>query len=56
LLSLTYYDPDRAWLEGVLTRIIEDPETERLRALAVTCLGHVARLHGAINQRVVVPL
>jgi hypothetical protein len=39
LLSLTYYDPEGAWLEGVLTRIVEDPESGQLRALAVTCLG-----------------
>jgi hypothetical protein len=56
LLSLVCYSPERAWLEGVLTRIIEDPETEQLRALAVTCLGHAARLYGAIDQQVVVPL
>lgn len=56
LLSLVNYDPERVWLEGVLMSIVEDPDAGPLRSLAVTCLGHVARLHQAIDQQVVVPL
>lgn len=56
LLSLVNYDPERTWLEGVLIGIVENPDAGPLRSLAVTCLGHVARLHQAIDQQVVVPL
>ncbi|MFJ1760392.1 hypothetical protein ACIOD2_08755 [Amycolatopsis sp. NPDC088138] len=44
LLALTYNEPDRRWLQGFLLECLE-PEVEgQVRALAVTCVGHVARL------------
>ncbi|SES18875.1 hypothetical protein SAMN05216188_12582 [Lentzea xinjiangensis] len=56
LLSLVYYDPDGVWLEGVLLGIIGDPGAAKLHYLAVVCLGHVARLHRAVDEQVTVPL
>lgn len=56
LLSLVNYDPERVWLEEILVGIVKDPDAGPLRSLAVTCLGHVARLHRAIDQQNVVPL
>ncbi|WP_075733185.1 hypothetical protein [Streptomyces acidiscabies] len=44
LLYLTYEDPDRRWLEG------NEPQ---LRALAVTCMGHLGRMRGAVGAEVV---
>lgn len=56
LLALTYDDPDREAVEALLLECLDpggpavDPQ---VTALAVTCAGHVARLHGAIDVRLV---
>ncbi|GAA2816319.1 hypothetical protein [Crossiella cryophila] len=52
LLSLTYYEPDRVWLERLLVERL-DPGYGQVRMLAVTCLGHVGRLHREISPEVV---
>jgi hypothetical protein len=52
LLDLTYNEVDRAWLQRFLlecTAVGRDPQVRRL---AVTCLGHVARLDGRIDDAV----
>jgi hypothetical protein len=56
LLSLTYDDPDRIWLEKVLLDCLEREFDPQVRALAVTCMGHVGRIHGAISANVVAKL
>lgn len=55
LLSLTNHEVDRKWIEMALLRVIDGPFDLQLRQLAVICLGHVARIHGAISRDFVVP-
>ncbi|MFD9003776.1 hypothetical protein ACFV0T_22915 [Streptomyces sp. NPDC059582] len=56
MLALTYDDPDRDSVEALLLECLDpagpavDPQ---VTALAVTCAGHVARLHGHIGPRLV---
>lgn len=50
LLSLTYNEPDRSWLERMLIAQFGDDD-KHVAALAATCLGHVARLRGAIDPK-----
>jgi hypothetical protein len=52
LLSLTNHDPDRCWLEEQLISVIDGSLDLQVRQLAVICLGHLARIHGAISQQV----
>lgn len=52
LLSLTNHDPDRRWLEEQMIGVIESSLDLQVRQLAVVCLGHLARIHGAISQQV----
>lgn len=52
LLSLTNHDPDRHWLEEQLIGVIESSSDLEIRQLAVVCLGHLARIHGAISRHV----
>ncbi|MGE6955069.1 hypothetical protein [Staphylococcus capitis] len=52
LLSLTNCEPDRRWLEGQLIDVIDGPLDLQVRQLAVICLGHLARIHGAISPHV----
>ncbi|MGC4811181.1 hypothetical protein ACLQ29_11700 [Micromonospora sp. DT228] len=56
LLALAYYDPDRSWVEALLRAAIEPGNEWQIRRLAVTCLGHVARIHGAIDIKSVAVL
>uniref|UniRef100_UPI00068D94B8 hypothetical protein n=1 Tax=Saccharothrix sp. NRRL B-16314 TaxID=1463825 RepID=UPI00068D94B8 len=55
LLELTYDDPDGEWVEPVLLDHLDPKYDLDLRRLAVTCLGHLARIHGKITRSTVVP-
>jgi hypothetical protein len=52
LLSLTYYEKDRDWLQKLLMDLSSSASDPQMRRLAITCLGHVARLDGAILDSV----
>ncbi|GAQ51529.1 hypothetical protein [Streptomyces acidiscabies] len=52
LLHLTYEDPDRCWLEGLLLEQVREGSDPQLRALAVTCMGHVGRIRGVVSGEV----
>lgn len=49
LLRLTYEDPDRRWMEDVLLDCLSPEVDPQVKALAVTCLGHLGRLHHAVS-------
>lgn len=54
LLALTYDDPDRVWLEDLLLHTLDDAAADpQLRALAVTCMGHLGRMRGQVGSRIV---
>ncbi|MEV6287662.1 hypothetical protein [Kribbella sp. NPDC051770] len=53
LLDLTHHVEDRDWLQGYLLKLTSTAGDPNLRALATTCLGHVARLDGAVRPNVV---
>jgi hypothetical protein len=53
LLYLTYEDPDRHWLERLLLDQLGTDKDPQLRSLAVTCMGHVGRMHGVVGEKVV---
>lgn len=50
LLRLTYEDPDPQWLERTLLDCLSVEMDPQVRALAVTCLGHLARIHHVISD------
>ncbi len=54
LLDLTYGDPDRRAVEVVLMRQLSTPDVHhQVKELAVTCMGHIGRLHRAASPDVV---
>jgi len=53
LLFLTYEDPDRKWLESLLLDQLNEDVDPQLRALAVTCMGHIGRMRGVVGGRIV---
>ncbi|MFC4084481.1 hypothetical protein [Amycolatopsis samaneae] len=56
LLSLTYNDPDRTWVEDLLSAQLQKRNDPQLCALAVTCVGHLGRMHGLVSSRLVTRL
>jgi hypothetical protein len=50
LVSAAFYDPDWRWVESECLRLMEDPHAD-IRGVAATCIGHLARIHGAISER-----
>lgn len=50
LLQLTYNEPDRLWLQRFLLECLEPGVDRQVRALAVTCVGHVARLDHRVSS------
>ncbi|MFF4312763.1 hypothetical protein [Streptomyces sp. NPDC001507] len=53
LLRLTYDDPDRIRVEAVLLGCLSPEADAQIRALAVTCMGHLARIHRAVSANIV---
>lgn len=53
LLSLTYDDPDRLWVEDLLLGQLSEGNDRQLRSLAVTCMGHLGRTRGVVSVRIV---
>ncbi|MEE4546266.1 hypothetical protein V2S66_30425 [Streptomyces sp. V4-01] len=51
LLSLTYNDPDRSWVEELLLGQLREGNDPQLRSLAVTCMGHLGRMRGIVSAR-----
>jgi hypothetical protein len=54
LLSVTYYDPDRQWVEARCLELLQAP-IEMVKHAAITCLGHLARIHGKVDLTIVLP-
>lgn len=55
LLQLTYHDPDWQWVQNLCLQFVQYKDMN-IRGLAVTCLGHLARIHGVLNTEKVVPI
>lgn len=55
LVSMTLGGEDPRWIQDRCLRLIADRDG-MLRQLAVTCLGHLARIHGDLDLDRVVPV
>ena len=56
VLELTRREPDGEWMTRLLLDIVGSDRPDELRAMAVTCLGHTARRHHAIDREAVLPV
>jgi|SRR6516165_1303574 hypothetical protein len=54
LIRLAYHDPDWRWVQDLCLRFLQYPDRS-VRGCAVTCLGHLARIHGTIDAAKVLP-
>lgn len=58
LVSIALHEPDWQWVqESCLRFLLDESQHTDIRGLAATCLGHVARIHRALDRdRVVATL
>jgi hypothetical protein len=54
LIGVTFHDPDWRWVQDRCLEFLSH-ESPDVRGLAATCLGHIARIHRALDQDAVVP-
>jgi hypothetical protein len=54
LLRLALHDPDPSWLQQILLPYLGHHH-RWVRGVAAMCLGHVARIHGILDEETVVP-
>ena len=55
LVRITYHDPDWRWVQEHCLAFTRHLHAD-IRGLAVTCLGHLARLHGILDTPRVLPV
>jgi hypothetical protein len=55
LLSIALHEPDWCWVQEQCLQSLRHA-SEQVRALALTCLGHVARIHGHLDMARVLPV
>lgn len=55
LISAAYYDPDWRWVQSQCLHFAAS-SSPSLRATAITCLGHLARVHRALDLDLVLPV
>jgi hypothetical protein len=53
LLGLVYSDADWRWSQQQCIRLL-DHRSSDVRGLAVTCLGHIARIYGDLDEDLVI--
>lgn len=54
LLSLVYHDPDAYWLQDKCMEFLNYPD-KMVQGQAITCLGHLARIHQKLDLQKVNP-
>jgi hypothetical protein len=55
LLYITFNIQDADWIQKTCLEFISANHNDSMRGLAIACLGHVARIHGKINEELTVP-
>jgi hypothetical protein len=49
LLGVTYHDPDWEWVQDRCLDFLDSPMPD-VRNTAITCLGHLARIHKKLDR------
>lgn len=55
LVSVAMFESDRRWAQSQCLKFARHDDSF-VRGVAATCLGHLARIHGAIDEDKVVPV
>src|SRR5262245_27843779 len=54
-VRLAFHDPDLRWVQSLCIELTEHSIVE-VQSTAILCLGHLARIHRALDMERVVPL
>jgi hypothetical protein len=54
LLRIAYYEADWRWVQNKCIIFLQST-SQVVRQTAIQCLGHVARIHGALDLDIVMP-
>ncbi|WP_242499210.1 hypothetical protein [Flavobacterium sp. 140616W15] len=49
LLEITFHNQNWEWVQDLCIELLENENTD-IKGLAVTCIGHIARIHGVIDK------
>jgi hypothetical protein len=49
LLEITFHNQNWEWIQDLCIELLENKDSD-VRGLAVTCIGHIARIHGVIDK------
>ena len=55
LVRITYHDPDWRWVQEMCLDLTRHTNPD-VSGLAVTCFGHLARIHGVLDVQRVLPI
>jgi hypothetical protein len=55
LVDVAFFDPNWQWVESVCVRL-SDASAVEVRAIALTCLGHLARIHRQLDLDLAAPV
>jgi len=55
LVNLTYFEEDWRWVQDLCLRYAQDSD-KQIAGAAISCLGHIARIHKKIDREKVVPM
>ena len=55
LIRVVYHDPDWRWAQELCIEYAKHPDSS-VAGLAVTCFGHLARIHGELDLERVLPI
>ena len=56
LMFITFNFDDINWIQDKCLFLINFSENDDIKRLAMTCLGHIARIHGKIKHEQIVPV
>ncbi|WP_314916592.1 hypothetical protein [Pseudomonas helleri] len=56
IMHMTFNVNDPEWIQKKCIEQINLKKSSNITGLAITCLGHIARLHGVINENTTIPL
>jgi hypothetical protein len=56
IMYLCFNIDDPEWIQRKCVQLIESGKNDDIRGLAITCIGHTARIHQEINKDLVIPI
>ena len=54
MLAIAFNEKDLPWAQNLFIKLFDD-ENSDVKGLSLTCLGHLARIHKAIDKKIVIP-